>query len=529
MADVAARALLTNWLSSAPSADVLRAFELVAGGDPSLAASLEVHGSVDTVSLRSQNYPSHTWRVLHRDEVRIAPGGVGGPGTAFKMVPGLTGTPGAVSFESATEPGHYLRHCGYWLRCHANDRSDLFLKDASFVPRPALTGSQEGHQSFESVNYPAHYICHRGYKLKIDRSEDSDLHRNDASFRVEGAAAATLWQQASKGISLERGKEVAAAAAAAATMVAAGGSSYAEEKTGVAAPGWSFASELASASGAADIIDLLTTTREAIEAQHISIAKADVVVACRSKKAEAGDSVWTSDVAKALQGVLKAFPAGVAEVQRYSAPTPVRVLEEDDLGYRAMGSGAITAAGSKLGQGNPVSRGGGDMRHLDSSREPSCSAYYAALREAMGPAALARAGGPGNVVITEYRQARGGREPWQWCGWQQPVPEGLWLRMSVWIHFEGSVPGRSGNFGLKIHGDVRNSWLDDLRADTWRQVCEVAPSRPGGDGNHLLLIFDSAPGPFVARFAGIRAEVYNTREEALDMPPDFTGVLKAAR
>ena len=145
------------------------------------------------VCVRSQNFPKHSWSIINDNDVRIASETAG---SSFKIVPGLTGLRGSVSFEDAKRPGWYLRHCNYFLRCHKNDGSALFLKDATFMPRGALTGAAE-YKSFESVNFPSQFICHRSSKLRIGISHDSDLHRNDASFLVVEtrpvvASAATL-------------------------------------------------------------------------------------------------------------------------------------------------------------------------------------------------------------------------------------------------------------------------------------------------------------------------------------------------
>ena len=130
-------------------------------------------------SMRSCNYPSHTWRVENSEKIVIS--SHASP-EAFTLVPGLTGETNTVSF--LYHDGRYLRHCGYNLRCHRNDNSDLFSKDATFFVVPSLA-STESHFSFKSVNFPSMHIGHRSYVLKICESNDSDLHRNDASFSID--------------------------------------------------------------------------------------------------------------------------------------------------------------------------------------------------------------------------------------------------------------------------------------------------------------------------------------------------------
>jgi hypothetical protein len=57
----------------------------------------------------------------------------------FAVRPALSGTPGAVSFESVNYPGLYLRHQFWRLKLHPNDGSALFRQDASFNPKRGLS------------------------------------------------------------------------------------------------------------------------------------------------------------------------------------------------------------------------------------------------------------------------------------------------------------------------------------------------------------------------------------------------------
>ena len=53
----------------------------------------------------------------------------------FKVVPGISGLPGSISFESIARPGHFLRQSNYFIMLHKYQNTDLFKKDASFYPR----------------------------------------------------------------------------------------------------------------------------------------------------------------------------------------------------------------------------------------------------------------------------------------------------------------------------------------------------------------------------------------------------------
>lgn len=98
----------------------------------------------------------------------------------FRVVPGLADR-SCVSFESKRFPGRYLRHSGYVLWAHA-DSGGPFKEDATFCPRPALSGDK-AFRSFESYNFPGHYIRHASGRVRIDRFEDTSLYRQDASFQ----------------------------------------------------------------------------------------------------------------------------------------------------------------------------------------------------------------------------------------------------------------------------------------------------------------------------------------------------------
>jgi hypothetical protein len=69
-----------------------------------------------------------------------------------------------ISFESANDPGEYLRHYDFELYLEPGDGSSQFAQDATFCPRPGNSG--RGY-SFESVNYPNKYIRHFDYVVYL--------------------------------------------------------------------------------------------------------------------------------------------------------------------------------------------------------------------------------------------------------------------------------------------------------------------------------------------------------------------------
>lgn len=83
-------------------------------------------------------------------------------GTRFRVRKGL-GSSSCLSFESADQPGHYLRHSDFELRLDASDGSDLFNADATFCPR-----STRGGVELHSVNYPDRALAVRRDEIRLD-------------------------------------------------------------------------------------------------------------------------------------------------------------------------------------------------------------------------------------------------------------------------------------------------------------------------------------------------------------------------
>ena len=53
----------------------------------------------------------------------------------YKVVQGLCGKGGTISFESVSSPGKFLRHQNFEIKLHDRDNSDLYKDDACFYPR----------------------------------------------------------------------------------------------------------------------------------------------------------------------------------------------------------------------------------------------------------------------------------------------------------------------------------------------------------------------------------------------------------
>jgi len=130
--------------------------------------------------LQSFNYPDryvrHSGAVVRLDPT-ASPLAV----SEFRVVSGLAGAAGRVSFESVDTPGHFLRHAGYKVGLVKNDNSAQFAADATFVPVAGLAHSQL--TSFRSHNFPDRHLRHYAFGLRLDAIA-SELARADATFRM---------------------------------------------------------------------------------------------------------------------------------------------------------------------------------------------------------------------------------------------------------------------------------------------------------------------------------------------------------
>ena len=82
------------------------------------------------------------------------------------------------------------------------------------------------------------------------------------------------------------------------------------------------------------------------------------------------------------------------------------------------------------------------------------------------------------------------------------------MRMKCDIKFVDSVPPPSGNFGLKMFGQVCNDWLKDCRPDEWCSIEACVGVIPNHDGNWCLLIFDTMGGPRKVLARNLIVEVF---------------------
>jgi len=133
----------------------------------------------------SVNFPNHFVRHQNSVSFRVKISTLDSGSTfdtldsTWKMVAGLTGDAGSVSFESTGYPGWYLRHRGFEVWLDPFDGSALNKQDATFMPRAGNSGAG---LSFESVNYPGRFMRHAGYVFWLHTKDGSSLFNLDSSF-----------------------------------------------------------------------------------------------------------------------------------------------------------------------------------------------------------------------------------------------------------------------------------------------------------------------------------------------------------
>ncbi|WP_267380048.1 MULTISPECIES: AbfB domain-containing protein [unclassified Sphingomonas] len=103
---------------------------------------------------------------------------------SFIVRPGLADTT-CVSLESKNYPGFFLRHANFQLRLMKDDGVAANRRDATFCVRPSLNGATSlSAVSLESLSWPGYFIRHKDYGLWIMQNDDSaDAHAN-SSFTV---------------------------------------------------------------------------------------------------------------------------------------------------------------------------------------------------------------------------------------------------------------------------------------------------------------------------------------------------------
>ena len=106
---------------------------------------------------------------------------------------------------------------------------------------------------------------------------------------------------------------------------------------------------------------------------------------------------------------------------------------------------------------------------------------------------------PNEVITFENKNNRGASN--QWLGFSDRIFANEWLKIEFWIKFVDIIPPKSGNFGIKVYGILHNDWVDDCTVNDWCEVSLEIQNRNSGDGDHVLLIFDSVTQKHTVRIA----------------------------
>ena len=112
---------------------------------------------------------------------------------------------------------------------------------------------------------------------------------------------------------------------------------------------------------------------------------------------------------------------------------------------------------------------------------------------------------PGEIIT--YENTAGRSNAYQWIGWQDRMFANQNLRISFWIKFEGRVPARGSNFGMKVYGRVYNEWVSKCKPNKWCWVQMEKLCANSGDGDHVILIFDSISHRQVVRISQLKVEI----------------------
>ena len=132
---------------------------------------------------KSVNYPDRSFR--HRDAKlwldRCETKGLSGLDSTFTIVPGISGIRNGISFKSENYPDHFIRHTS--SECFITNKNSYpqpFRQDATWLLHPGLF-NEEG-LSFEASNFPGFYMRHKDYRVRIDHRDGSELFNKDATW-----------------------------------------------------------------------------------------------------------------------------------------------------------------------------------------------------------------------------------------------------------------------------------------------------------------------------------------------------------
>lgn len=111
----------------------------------------------ENVSLAPGKYPGSSITVMSGGEVTVTPRNKTSPSDyTFVTIPGNTPKAGSFSFKHGSSD-RYLRVQGFRVRVAADDGTDAFRRESSFIVSESLTGNP-GEVSYESVSSPGSFL-----------------------------------------------------------------------------------------------------------------------------------------------------------------------------------------------------------------------------------------------------------------------------------------------------------------------------------------------------------------------------------
>lgn len=130
------------------------------------------------------------------------------------LKPSLINIGSRISLSSAANTSLFVRHAGFVMWTHVNDRSNLFMNDATFKVVSPIGGSADCI-SLESVNFPGYYVVHYNFRIRIfpvgaNLDFNGNPGRRDGDWKVQagknGAADTVSFLSANYGNNYYIGK-----------------------------------------------------------------------------------------------------------------------------------------------------------------------------------------------------------------------------------------------------------------------------------------------------------------------------------
>jgi len=123
-----------------------------------------------------------------------------------------------------------------------------------------------------------------------------------------------------------------------------------------------------------------------------------------------------------------------------------------------------------------------------------------------------------NSIALEFTQTT--YSTTHWVGWHvtnNPAPTD-WMRWSGYVQWLGGVPTASYELGIMIYGQLTNDWIEGMQPNEWRWISVVRPVIPGGDGDRIRFLMNSAPDGQVIRLGSVHLELFDALPTPMPQP-----------